>query len=63
MQKLIGTVKSPRRDRIGDGMFGPCTEVGPILEVLFIMVFFLGENEQITKKSQVLTKLNEILKS
>ena len=34
------TVKPPRRDRIGDGMFGPCREVGPISEVLFVMVFF-----------------------
>ena len=43
------TVKPPRRDRIGDGMFGPCREVGPISEVLFVMVF-LGENEEITMK-------------
>ena len=38
------TVKPPRRDRIGDGMFGPCREVGPISEVLFVMVF-LGKKE------------------
>ena len=33
-------MKPPRRDRIGEGMFGPCGEVGPISEVLFVMVFF-----------------------
>ena len=49
---VISTVKPPRRDHIGDGMFGHCREVGPISEVLFVMVF-LGENEQITKKYQV----------
>ena len=43
---VVYTVKPPRRDRIGDGMFGPCREVGPILEVLFV----IGENEQITEK-------------
>ena len=32
---LVITVKPPRRDRIGDGMFGPCREVGPISEVSF----------------------------
>ena len=36
----IYTVKPPRRDRIGDGMFGPCREVGPISEVLFVWCFF-----------------------
>ena len=46
---LVYTVKPPRRDRIGDGMFGPCREVGPISEVLFVMMF-LGENEEITMK-------------
>ena len=29
----MGTVKPPRRDHIGDGMLGPCREVGPISEV------------------------------
>ena len=42
-------MKPPRRDRNGDGMFGPCRQVGPISEVLFVMVF-LGENEEITIK-------------
>ena len=42
-------MKPPRRDRIRDGIFGPCREVGPISEVLFVMVF-LGENEEITMK-------------
>ena len=51
-------MKPPRRDRIGDGMFGPCREVGPISEVLFVMVFF-----RLNKSQQVLTQLNEILKS
>ena len=31
------TVKPPKRDRIGDAMFGPCREVGPISEVFFIV--------------------------
>ena len=42
-------MKPPRRDRFGDGMFGPCGEVGPISEVPFVMVL-LGENEEITMK-------------
>ena len=63
----IYTVKPPRRDRIGDGMFVPCREVGPISEVLFVMVF-LGENEEITMKQKLILKsegleLNEIMKS
>ena len=33
-------MKPPRRDRIGDRMFGPCGEVSPISEGLFVMVFF-----------------------
>ena len=28
-----GTAKPPRRDHIGDGMFGPCREVGSHLRV------------------------------
>ena len=31
----LNTVKPLRRDRIGDGMFGPCREIGPISEVSF----------------------------
>ena len=31
--QFISAVKYPKRDCIWDRMFGPCREVGPILEV------------------------------